>query len=131
MGEGDGTTFHLPDLRGRFLRGVDGGVGKDPDAASRVESNSGGNAGDTVGSVQGDEFKSHAHKERPQIGTQWLTVYRRIGGNWGNEVNGNQKHGNTDPTGGNETRPKNAYVCDFRMICVITVIKLYHCLNPD
>src|ERR1051325_6033662 len=36
-GNGDAlTTFNLPDMRGRFLRGTDHGLGSDPDAASRV-----------------------------------------------------------------------------------------------
>ena len=36
-GIGDGpTTFNLPDMRGNFLRGVDPGIGQDPDAASRT-----------------------------------------------------------------------------------------------
>jgi len=53
-GTGDGsTTFHLPDYRGRFLRGVDSAVGRDPDRASRIAANTGGNTGDNVGSVQG------------------------------------------------------------------------------
>lgn len=54
-GNGDGsTTFHLPDLRGRFLRGVDNGAGRDGDAGSRTTSNAGGNSGDNVGSAQND-----------------------------------------------------------------------------
>ena len=52
-GQGDGsTTFNLPDYRGRFLRGVDSGIGRDPDRASRTASGTGGNTGDQVGSVQ-------------------------------------------------------------------------------
>lgn len=34
-GSGDGsTTFNIPDYRGRFLRGVDSGAGRDPDSGS-------------------------------------------------------------------------------------------------
>lgn len=53
-GSGNGTsTFNLPDLRGRFIRGVDRGVGRDPDRNSRIAGTTGGNTGDNVGSVQG------------------------------------------------------------------------------
>ncbi len=57
-GGGDGTsTFNLPDYRGRFLRGVDMGATRDPNAAARAApqplASSVGNSGDAVGSVQG------------------------------------------------------------------------------
>ncbi len=56
-GEGDGaTTFHLPDYRGMFLRGVDGGMARDPDRDTRRPLHRGGASGDRVGSVQPSEF---------------------------------------------------------------------------
>jgi hypothetical protein len=61
-GNGDGLdTFHIPDLRGRFVRGVDGAANRDPDKGSRIAANSGGNAGNNVGSVQDDSVESHGH----------------------------------------------------------------------
>lgn len=63
-GHGDGaTTFHLPDYRGTFLRGVDLGRGRDPDASTRSSAVPGsGNIGDQVGSVQADAFQAHIHR---------------------------------------------------------------------
>lgn len=50
----NGTTcnFNLPDLRGRFLRGVDQGSLHDPGAAARVAGQTGGNTANAVGSLQ-------------------------------------------------------------------------------
>ncbi|KYG64714.1 hypothetical protein AZI86_10915 [Bdellovibrio bacteriovorus] len=56
-----GDDFNLPDLRGRFLRGVDGTAGRDPDKASRIAMASGGNTGNNVGSIQGHAFQTHNH----------------------------------------------------------------------
>lgn len=66
FGEGDGsTTFDLPDLRGRFLRGTDdmgtGDATRDPNSSSRTAMNTGGNTGNNVGSIQGSQFGSHNH----------------------------------------------------------------------
>lgn len=63
-GNNDGLTFHLPDLRGKFLRGVDkDGNGipsvtpNDPDRDIRTPNNTGGNAGNNVGTDQEDKTK--------------------------------------------------------------------------
>lgn len=61
-GGGNGEdTFNLPDYRGRFLRGVDRGAGRDPDRATRGAMAPGGTTGDAVGSVQESETRSHGH----------------------------------------------------------------------
>ena len=68
-GEGDGsTTFHLPDYRGRFLRGMDNGATRDPDAATRTAANTGANTGDAIGSVQDDAIRN--------MTGQWTTSNR-------------------------------------------------------
>ncbi|MGD1699486.1 phage tail protein [Dapis sp. BLCC M229] len=100
FGGGNSTsTYNLPDLRGRFLRGVDHGVGRDPDAATRTASASGGITGDNVGSLQEDEFKEHTHKTQEIIRGPGFS-----GDYW--SFNPSQ----TGPAGGKETRPKNIYV---------------------
>jgi microcystin-dependent protein len=63
-GAGDGsTTFHLPDYRGRFLRGADnmgtGAADRDP-GDNRTAANTGGNS-TGLGSVQDSENKTHDH----------------------------------------------------------------------
>ena len=119
-GNGDGsTTFHLPDLRGRFLRGVDAAAGNDPDSASRTASNAGGNTGDNVGSVQDDAFKSHDHDLRFRNSAAGNTQIQNAQGfartdNAGNNY-GYNSFNTTNATlvenrGGNETRPINANV---------------------
>lgn len=55
---GDDEHFCLPDYRGTFLRGVDGGAHKDPDAAARTPA-PGGDTG--IGSRQADAIQAHDH----------------------------------------------------------------------
>ena len=108
FGAGDQTnTFNLPDLRGRFLRGVDNGVGNDPDAKERVASNKGGNAGDAVGSLQPDALRAHSHSytyyDNPE------SAHGGAGSSYKN-LQGHTSIVETQKTGGNETRPTNIYV---------------------
>jgi microcystin-dependent protein len=60
-GTNSASDFRVPDMRGMFLRGVDGNRGADDDRNSRSTSNSGGNSGDAVGSLQADSIRSHGH----------------------------------------------------------------------
>lgn len=121
-GSGDGTTtFNLPDFRGRFLRGVDGTAGNDPDKATRTASNSGGNTGNNIGSLQQDDFKSHNHNLKFNVnldGTVFATTNNYLA-----RTTYQEDHYWTTNTaslventvviaskGGNETRPNNVYV---------------------
>jgi len=116
-GNGDGSsTFHIPDMRGMTLRGVDDPAGsletppnRDPDKASRTAMNAGGNTGDNVGSYQSHAMEQHVHE-----------VYQS--GNFGGGTNANSEHHlsgswNTRHQGGavgvstsTETRMKNCSV---------------------
>lgn len=103
--------FNLPDLRGKFVRGVDGGSGNDPDAATRTAP-TGGNSGDNVGSLQADAFKSHTHQ------WQHLNDADSNTSNAGGDGGGSTITRNTLATGGSETRPKNVYL--------YYIVKLYN-----
>jgi microcystin-dependent protein len=118
-GEGeDSSVFNLPDMRGMFARGVDMGAGRDPDAASRLALNIGGNTGDKVGSYQFSTYENHNHFLQNASG-HLSHVYDPIGGTIAINT------GSTAPTtlfeelpfaaettfeGGNETRPINVNV---------------------
>jgi hypothetical protein len=110
-GNGDGsTTFNLPDLRGVFLRGVDGSAGRDPEKATRSTPKPGGNPGNAVGSFQDEMYKSHVHyADTNYFFTEWHGGAGPYSG-WvsaGSSINYVQS---TQPSGGSETRPKNIYV---------------------
>jgi microcystin-dependent protein len=84
-GAGDGSnTFNLPDLRGKFLRGVDYDAGFDPDAGSRVALYPGGATGSNLGSYQSDAIQTHRHTEGSNTpsnsGTSMHGTYRSATG---------------------------------------------------
>jgi microcystin-dependent protein len=130
FGKPDANSFNVPDLRGRFLRGVDNGAGtdhaaRDPDRGSRAAMNPGGlGTGNNVGSVQDANFASHNHAGSDLGHAHYGAIVSAIAsgpvmGGFGTpdtETNhatvsqtgyANISIGNT---GGNETRPVNAYV---------------------
>lgn len=115
FGNGDGaTTFNLPDFRGRFLRGVDGAAGRDPDAATRAAMNTGGNTGNNVGSVQTDAMQDHRHDYSHRVTVQ-ADVSNTFGSNTPVSVATQTSYASArnvaDGTRtSTETRPKNAYV---------------------
>lgn len=106
FGKGDSaTTFNIPDLRGRFVRGWSHGSGEDPDRNSRTEMASGGATGDRVGSKQGDQFAAHAHTFEYKIDSYavWPGVEQ-------SNLRGTGNQAVTNPCGNIETRPKNVYL---------------------
>jgi microcystin-dependent protein len=106
------SAFRLPDLRGQFLRGADLGALVDPDVNTRVKKYTAesGNSGGNVGSYQADTLGAHRHN--------LASFYRITETNNGDDDSDgwNEFRGSTwvNPpttiTGGNETRPVNAYV---------------------
>ncbi|MEM9329608.1 MAG: tail fiber protein [Bacteroidota bacterium] len=131
---GDGTSgsggedFNVPDLRGYFLRGVNEGTGRDPDVGGRSALLPGGNTGDNTGSYQGDMYESHAHSindpghnhdysdRQPNNTTRACEACVNKLNPYTSEsdlgrTTGNRTTGITiNASGGNETRPMNAYV---------------------
>ncbi len=114
-GDKDAGRFRLPDLRGRFLRGVNGDAANgDPDAAARTAMAPGGYVGNRVGSVQDDAFQGHHHATN--------SINNAREGNWGGGAGSKPRgdaawvgnpaadgvHGNPRISG--ETRPRNVYV---------------------
>jgi microcystin-dependent protein len=124
FGQGDGvTTFNLPDLRGRFVRGRDGTANRDPDKNFRGNILAGGATGNNVGSLQDDAIANHAHLFQwgqgsgatnalgsPTIGNS-ISAFNRVSQHT-NMVAGVQTGlglGFTDNVA-SETRPENIYL---------------------
>jgi hypothetical protein len=103
--------FRVPDLRGMFLRGVNGDAEIDPDRSARFEKYSGGNKENNVGSYQKDAFQGHIHRVPTRAygtGAGANGPYPDAGGdNSGRPVNDGE---NGEPRYSKETRPYNAYV---------------------
>lgn len=104
-GKNENNDFKLPNLQGQFLRGVDYSKQVDPDVEKRR--NSLDEIGE-VGSYQNDEIIKHfkdSHSHTDSGGT-----VDDCGGcsNKGTYIRFSNKP--TNEIGGNETRPKNAYV---------------------
>ena len=127
-GKPGNKKFSLPDLRGRFMRGVDDGAGLDPDTDDRDASNKGGN-NKGVGSVQDDAVQEHAHYQlehshlyyRPYAsvkvipaGAQQVFIYgvsQRTTDSVAPAISGAIKYKNRAAVKlSDETRPKNANV---------------------
>ncbi len=106
---GDATIelFHLPDLRGEFLRGSSDGTSRDPDRSSRVSRFAGGNTGDNVGTYQGHMFQAHTHtydRRNSSVDDAAGSNSRTI------QTSGPIVVDNTSAAGGDETRPRNATI---------------------
>lgn len=116
FGQGDNsTTFNLPDLRGRFLRGVDGAAARDPNSGTRTAMNTGGNSGNNVGSVQTSTYGSHRHglwgvtagaagSQQSLLAGGTDSISLRV------QASPDDVSAAMDLSGGSETRPINAYV---------------------
>ncbi|MBK1835057.1 tail fiber protein [Roseibacillus ishigakijimensis] len=120
-GSPDDGDFHLPDYRGRFLRGTDDpdgpegaeyvAAGNDPDVSDseRPAMNLGGNQGNRIGSVQDDEFESHEH-ELANANASGLGQGALARSNVSVSAPGAINTSRCYRVGGSETRPKNVYV---------------------
>ena len=109
---GNEDYFRVPDLTGRFLRGVskdhlNNDVVTDPDRNERfkfTEDDIYGNIGNNVGTYQNDDFKSHSHRIRPHANSGAGGV------SWQGSHSPRPYNDSSEETGGNQTHPKNAAV---------------------
>lgn len=116
--------FNLPDCRGRFLRGVDSGIGRDPNSAARTAMRHGGKVGDNPGSIQSDVYAKHSHSASGTLNAlepfsnviranaEWPSGFAGgsafdDGGSKGVSRSQRSVSVSVDDRGGDETRPKN------------------------
>lgn len=119
--------FNIPDLRGVFLRGVNGnrvpndtGFSTfDPDVSARVSSALGGAIGNHVGSMQSDAFKLHKHIVALSLDSSTINgnlSQPAAAGPFTASFSDKGIYGTHNPNsgtyaaGGSETRPVNVYV---------------------
>ncbi len=112
---GAGSTFNIPDLRGMFLRGVNGvrmGAYADPNIPSRVAPAPGGNAANAVGSVQPGGLAPHNHPLDKTIYVHYRSFSGASGSDWPLKNSGDVYSTATanNVTAASETRPNNAYI---------------------
>lgn len=130
---GSSTRFKLPDLQGRFLRGVAGNSNADPDKADRTALYAGGNRGNQVGSYQEDATSlpneqfagntSNSGEHTHPIPASHITPTGKVDWklddttatgekrDYATGSAGNHSHTVNITSGGDsETRPANAYV---------------------
>ena len=127
-GAPNGSTFNLPDFRGRFLRGADDPDGAaptftsanvDPDKDSRTPIKPGGSPGNNVGSSQSSQFAAHSHESNVGFGVELVGPGRAINAaaylpgigtiSYNAPVAG-ARADTTTSVGGSETRPTNVAV---------------------
>ncbi len=113
-GTTNATNFRVPDLRGKFMRGVSGGSGFDPDAGSRIAQYTGGNGGNAVGSYQLDAFQDHQHQSNIVHNVFGTGAFANQATSGGAVVGGFSLNGPASNVAGSrtssETRPVNLYV---------------------
>lgn len=110
-GTADGTHFNVPDYRGRFLRGVDSGTTRDPDAASRTAMNTGGNTANNVGSIEDWALVQHTHQVDLYSAGGATAAFQSL--NSSGVASGSNRTNGVQTTAANvssEIRPLNAYV---------------------
>ncbi|MDE2096972.1 MAG: tail fiber protein [Patescibacteria group bacterium] len=123
---GAGGFFYVPDRRGKFTRGIDtygqGAGGNDLDVLTRTAVQTGGNAGNKVGSVQGGATARPTTPfttgtEQMESGTSFVwsnptTPVNHLTRGADDGIQGSASHHHTVTGGGDaETRPINDSTC--------------------